>query len=134
MADVEKYNEIARKITGDQNAVYQSGLLPGDRIFKDVNGDGQVSEADKTFLGSPIPKWAYGVNFNLQYMNFDLMASLQGVAGVKIINALKFYTEGMPLPFNGKTLILDRWQQPGDVTNITREVKNFSTSANLRPS
>ena len=133
-ADVEKYNDIARKITGNQDAEYQAGLLPGDRIFKDVNGDGVVNEGDKTFLGSPIPKWSYGFNINLEYLNFDFMASLQGVAGVNIINAMKFYTEGMPLPFNGKSVILDRWQNPGDVTNITRAGQNFSTSANLRPS
>jgi hypothetical protein len=132
--DIKRYDAIAQKITGDPNAVYQDGLLPGDRIFKDVNGDGKVTEADKTFLGSPIPKWTYGASINLAYKNFDFMASLQGVAGVQILNAMKFYTDGMPLPFNGKTTILQRWQKPGDVTDITRAGQDFSTSANLRPS
>ena len=47
-ADVDKYNAIARSKTGDPNAEYQAGLLPGDRIFKDVNGDGVVTETDQT--------------------------------------------------------------------------------------
>src|SRR5690606_13712737 len=35
-SDVEQYNALAREATGDPDAVYQSGLLPGDRIFKDL--------------------------------------------------------------------------------------------------
>ena len=93
-ADIENYNTIARDATGDETVVYQQGLLPGDRIFKDLNGDNRLTDADQTFLGSPIPKWNYGVNINLGYKNFDFMASLQGAADVQIINALKYYTEG----------------------------------------
>lgn len=134
MNDVEKYNDIAKKITGDANAIYQEGLLPGDRIFKDVNGDGQITQADKTFLGSPIPKWMYGFNINLKFKQFDFMASLQGIAGVEIINAMNFYLEGFFLPFNAKTDVLNRWQKPGDITDIARVGQNPGTSANLRPS
>lgn len=133
-ADVEKYNAIARSKTQDPNAEYQSGLLPGDRIFKDVNGDGVVTEADQTFLGSPIPKFNYGLNLNLAYKNFDFMASLQGVGGVQIINAMKYYLEGVALPFNTKTTVLQRWEKPGDVTDIARAGQNYGTSANLRNS
>ncbi|MEO6844675.1 MAG: TonB-dependent receptor [Ginsengibacter sp.] len=133
-ADVEKYNEIAKNKTGDVNAIYQEGLLPGDRIFKDVNGDGQITQADRTFLGSPIPKWMYGFNINLGFKQFDFMASLQGIAGVQIINGMKFYLEGFFLPFNAKTDVLNRWQKPGDITDIARVGQNPGTSANLRPS
>jgi len=133
-ADVDKYNKMAADKTGDPNAEYQAGLLPGDRIFKDINHDGQVTEADKTFLGSPIPRWTYGGSINLAYKNFDFMASFEGVADVQLINAMKFYMEGEPLPFNGKTAVLKRWQKPGDVTDIARAGQHFSTSANLRAS
>ena len=40
--------------------------------FKDVNKDGQINADDLTFIGNPIPKIAYGVNFNASYKNFDL--------------------------------------------------------------
>lgn len=133
-ADIEKYDQIARSKTGDPNAVYQSGLLPGDRIFKDVNGDGVVNASDQTFLGSPVPKWNYGLNLNLAYKNFDLMASLQGVAGADLINGMKYYLEGVALPFNTKTTVLNRWQKPGDITDIARAGQNYGTAANLRAS
>ena len=38
------------------------------------------------------------------------------------------------LPFNAKTLVLDRWQQPGDITDIARVGQNPGTSDNLRNS
>ncbi|WP_439583430.1 SusC/RagA family TonB-linked outer membrane protein [Dyadobacter bucti] len=133
-ADVEKYNAIARQVTGDPGAVYQDGLLPGDRIFKDLDGDGKVTLTDQTFLGSPIPKLTYGVDVNLNYKNFDFMATLQGLAGVDIINGTKYYLEGVALPFNTKTTVLDRWQQPGDITDIARAGQNYGTAANLRNS
>lgn len=135
-ADIDSYNAQARKITGDPNAEYESGLLPGDRIFKDINGDGVITEADQNFIGSPIPKWNYGLNINLSYRNFDFMAALQGVAGVNIINAMDYYLTGMALPFNGKTDVLNRWKNPGDVTDIARAGQHpgVAGTGNLRPS
>jgi TonB-linked SusC/RagA family outer membrane protein len=133
-ADIEKYNALAREKSGDPNAVYQAGLLPGDRIFEDIDGDGQVTLTDQTFLGSPIPKLTYGADINLNYKSFDFMATLQGVAGVEIINGTKYYLEGVALPFNTKTTVLDRWQQPGDITDIARAGQNYGTAANLRNS
>ncbi|TKT90815.1 SusC/RagA family TonB-linked outer membrane protein [Dyadobacter frigoris] len=134
LADIEKYNAIARAKTGDATTEYQAGLLPGDRIFADVNGDGQVTEADQTFLGSPIPKVTFGMDINLNYKNFDFMASLQGTTGVDIINGTKYYLEGIALPFNTKTTVLNRWQNPGDVTDIARAGQNYGTAANNRNS
>lgn len=133
-ADVTKYNALAHAATGDETAEYQAGLLPGDRIFKDLNGDGQVNQADQTFLGSPIPKYAYGLDVNLSYKNFDLMITLQGLAGVDILNGTKYYLEGIALPFNTKTTVLNRWQKPGDITDIARAGQNYGTAANLRAS
>lgn len=31
----------------------------GDLKFKDVNGDGRITEADKTNIGSPLPKFTF---------------------------------------------------------------------------
>lgn len=119
-ADIDKYNDIARKKTGNPNAVYQNGLVPGDRIYKDVNGDGIVTDKDQTVIGSPVPKWSYGGNISLGYKGWDLMIGLQGLAGVDLVNGLNFYMKGFALPFNGKTDVLDRWQKPGDITDIAR--------------
>jgi hypothetical protein len=41
------------------------GIWYGDRMFKDLNGDGVIDSKDQTFLGSPIPKFQYGINNHL---------------------------------------------------------------------
>ena len=74
-AEVDAYNTKAIEITGNPAALYQELLKPGDILFKDLDGDGIVTEKDKTFLGSPIPKVQYGGNITLGWKNFDFMAS-----------------------------------------------------------
>lgn len=127
-AEIEKYNAIARAKTGNSSAVYQKGLAPGDRIYKDVNGDGVVTDADQTVIGNPIPKWSYGGNIGMSWKGLDLMVGIQGMAGVDLINGLNFYMKGFALPFNGKVDILHRWQKPGDVTDIARIGQHVPTN------
>ncbi len=73
------------------------GITPGNALghvmYKDLNGDGTIDENDKTYLGSPIPKFTYGYNINLNYKNFDLGIFLQGSYGGKIFNYAKVSQE-----------------------------------------
>lgn len=66
------------------------GITPdnalGNIMYKDLNGDGKIDESDKTFLGSPIPKFTYGYNLNISYKNVDLGVFFQGSYGGKIFN------------------------------------------------
>lgn len=64
---------------------------PGDMKFVDVNGDGVIDDADKTYLGSPHPAIYYGFNLNFEYAGFDLGMFFQGVFGNKIYNATRYY-------------------------------------------
>lgn len=64
---------------------------PGDMKFVDVNGDGVIDDADKTYLGSPHPSFYYGFNLNFEYAGFDLGLFFQGVYGNKIYNATRYY-------------------------------------------
>ena len=134
-AQIDALNAKARETTGEADAVYQALLLPGDLIFQDLDGDGQVTEdGDQGFLGSPMPKWTYGFNFTVNYKGFDLMATAFGLADVKVLNSVRYWSEGMTRPFNADTDVLRRWRQPGDVTDIPRAGQNVTGSLNLRPS
>jgi len=66
------------------------GITPdnalGHVMYKDLNRDGKIDESDKTYLGSPIPKFTYGYTLNFNYKNFDLGIFLQGSYGGKIFN------------------------------------------------
>jgi len=64
---------------------------PGDMKFVDVNKDGVIDDADKTFLGSPHPSLFYGLSLNCAYAGFDLSMFFQGVYGNKVYNTTKYY-------------------------------------------
>jgi len=64
------------------------GIWYGDRKFKDLNGDGVIDTKDQTFLGSPIPKFQFGINNTFTYKNFDLNIFFSGSVGNKVFNEL----------------------------------------------
>jgi TonB-linked SusC/RagA family outer membrane protein len=77
-----------------------TGIKPGDVKFKDLNDDGVIDGKDRTFVGSPIPKFTYGLTGNLQYKNVDLNFFFQGVQGNKIYSQVNMDIEGFYRPFN----------------------------------
>ncbi len=129
--EIDALNEAASSKTGEADTEYQNGLLPGDFIFKDVNGDGIVDSKDQEILGNPIPKYIYGFNAGVNYKRFDLNLVISGLAGLKLINATKYYTESITEAHNTTTALLNRWREPGDVAALPRAGQNAS---NLRPS
>jgi TonB-linked SusC/RagA family outer membrane protein len=54
-------------------------VAPGDLKYKDQNNDGIINDNDKVVLGSTIPRYTFGVNFNGSYRGLDLSFLLQGV-------------------------------------------------------
>ncbi|WP_040756145.1 SusC/RagA family TonB-linked outer membrane protein [Winogradskyella psychrotolerans] len=61
-------------------------LIPGDFIYKDQNNDGIIDDKDRVVLGSYLPTFTYGGNFNVTYKNFDLSVAVSGQTGNKILN------------------------------------------------
>lgn len=61
----------------------------GDYKFKDLNGDGIITEQDRTIIGNPQPKFQFGVTNSLSYKGFDFSLFLQGVFGNKVYNTLR---------------------------------------------
>ena len=55
----------------------------GDLIYKDQNGDGKIDGNDRVYLGSPDPKYIFGLTANLSYKNFDMSMFWQGAADVQ---------------------------------------------------
>ena len=54
-------------------------VAPGDLKYKDQNNDGIINESDRVVLGSTVPRYTFGVNFNSSYKGFDFSFLLQGV-------------------------------------------------------
>ncbi|MEV4887117.1 TonB-linked outer membrane protein, SusC/RagA family [Chitinophaga ginsengisegetis] len=133
-AEITALDQEAAKKTGVANAKFQDGLLPGDFIYKDINGDGVVNAKDQEILGNAIPKYIYGINAGVTYKNFDLNVVLSGISGLKLLNGLKLNTSIMATGHNASTDILDRWRKPGDVAALPRIGQNATGNGNLRPS
>ncbi|MDJ1491881.1 SusC/RagA family TonB-linked outer membrane protein [Cytophagaceae bacterium DM2B3-1] len=103
---------------------------PGDIRFKDINQDGQITDADRTYLGSFLPKFTYGLNFSANYKGFDLSMFFQGVQGNKIYNGTRVLTEGMIRLFNSSTTVLNAWTPENTNTDIPRAVNGDPNSNN----
>ncbi len=90
----------------DQTAIAK-GSKAGDIRYVDLDGDGKVTTKDRTYLGSSIPKYDFGLNVGAELKGIDINILLQGVAGVKgwlsEWAGLAFFQEGN----------IQRWQMEG---------------------
>jgi TonB-linked SusC/RagA family outer membrane protein len=110
------------------NLPTRGGEQPGDLRFADLNGDGQITDDDRTHIGSPIPDFFYGINLNASYRGVDLSLSFSGESGRQIFNAKEAVRFGIE---NWETKVLDRWTGPGtssSVPRITNAGHNFLAS------
>lgn len=90
----------------------------GNIVFKDINGDGNVDDNDRTIIGSSIPKFIAGLSNTVTYKNFDLDFLFQASVGNEVLNATRIETEGMNDVKNGSSSTLRRWKKPGDITDM----------------
>ncbi|NTS42321.1 TonB-dependent receptor [Flavisolibacter sp. BT320] len=75
----EQINNYTVNIDGQGNRT----LLPGDLIYKDVNGDGKINGLDERPIGygNANPNINFGLNFTLNWRGFDFAADFSGGAG-----------------------------------------------------
>ncbi len=57
--------------------------------YRDVNGDGVIDSKDRTYIGSPQPKFTGGLNVDLSYKGFGITAFFYGSYGNKMVNYVK---------------------------------------------
>ncbi len=122
----------------------QDGAAPGRFKFQDNNGvdangkltgkpDGTVDANDRKFIGSPVPKFTYGLNITAKYKRFSVEMFLYGKSGNKIINFSKWYNNFYQ-SFSGAALAsetLQSWTPElgnSAKTPIMETAANFSTN------
>jgi len=72
-------------------------LVAGDVLFVDHNGDGNIDDWDKTFIGNPNPDFFYGFSVDFNYKKFSLYLLFDGSYGNDIVNGYNLemgYAEG----------------------------------------
>ncbi|WP_324025357.1 TonB-dependent receptor [Maribacter sp. BPC-D8] len=102
----------------DNNASL-NGNLPGDVQYRDQNGDDVINDDDRTFIGSPLPDFTYGINVDMIYKQFDFSMFFQGVQGNDIFNATGYLLDGK-LDSNLSTEYLNRWTGEGTSNSVPR--------------
>jgi TonB-linked SusC/RagA family outer membrane protein len=109
----------------DANAsegTYHLGAGPGDLKFVDTNGDGMISDDDKTYIGDPIADITMGFNVGFSYKNLDFSAN----AFASIGNDMVRDYERKDLFANRGDYMLDRWQGTGTSNTVPRALSGAS--------
>ncbi|MCX6213018.1 TonB-dependent receptor [Spirosoma sp.] len=116
------------------NKTFQPNAVAGDFKYRDVNGDGALTDADKVKLGKPWPDLTYGLNMDLSYKGFDFNLLLQGITGSQLFHANKItnyqmkYYNGNGI-INGVKDILNHWT-PGSGINDQPGLKYTDANGN----
>lgn len=130
-------------------AVQTDGVNPdnGNRIFINRNDervqydalnrsfsylDGSVAPqidnyGDGRILGNSLPSYYGGVNSTMYYNNFDLLIGIIFSGGNKLHNGTRATLSDQRY-FNNGTFILDRWTEPGQITDVPKVVWGDSFS------
>lgn len=101
----------------------QAGTAPGDLKYKDLNGDGKVTNEDKTYIGNPWPDLMYGLNINLSWKGFDLNMGWLGNAGVDVFNSAKLYERSFYGDYNTTYKVYEAWSPTNRATSHPRVTK-----------
>ncbi|BAX81106.1 SusC/RagA family TonB-linked outer membrane protein [Labilibaculum antarcticum] len=78
--------------TNEKLAKYQQiqpSARMGDLVYEDNNGDGRISEQDRVYQGSGLPKYECGLNFIVDYKGFDFSMQWYAALGHEIMNGAK---------------------------------------------
>ena len=119
--------------TNSDGGLIQPDARPGDFRWTDSNGDGTITDDDKVFLGSPLPKYTYGLTLNFDFKGFDLMTFFQGAGGNKIFKGLRRLDIQNA---NYQTDALSRWHGEGTSDSYPRLTnddpnKNFTSPSDF---
>lgn len=130
-AGIFQNREEINSYTDGNGNIIQPNAVPGDFRWVDTNGDGSITDDDKQFLGSPLPKYTFGLTLNMNYKAFDFMIFTQGAAGNKIFQGLR----RLDIPnANYSTKALSRWTGEGTSNNYPRLTNNDLNGNFSKPS
>jgi TonB-linked SusC/RagA family outer membrane protein len=103
----------------------------GNAMYEDINRDGLITNADAIVIGNSQPKFIGGFTNTLSYGGFDLSVLFNFSVGNKILNLTKanLMTMGKDILSNQVREALNRWQKPGDITDVPKYEFNNTTNA-----
>lgn len=98
---------------------------PGDAQYEDINHDGNIDYKDVVYLGNGNPKFTGGFGPTLTYKgNLKITTFFSFRTGYQLVNGTRMMTSNMFGYNNQSTEVLQRWRNPGDITNVPRALYN----------
>jgi TonB-linked SusC/RagA family outer membrane protein len=76
-----------------ENYAPQPDSKPGDAKYADLNGDGKITPADRTYLGNSTPHYILGFGNDFRYKGFDLNVFFQGAFGYHLFDMNRLVLE-----------------------------------------
>lgn len=128
-----KTDEEAAKYVNEKGERLQAAAKAGDLKYVDMNGDGIISDADKTFIGSSTPDYSLGLNLSFDYKGFDFSMLFQGDFGYDIYNNWKSTLLGGFAAKNQMSDMKNRFRA-NDVTFTTAGGEKITLPANTNSS
>jgi len=109
---------IYKDATDVTNSPSYADARPGGLKFKDINGDNQITDADRKVIGSPHPDFIYSLSINAAYKNFDLSMFFYGSQGNEVYDATRYFTDFSVFSGQKSARLLDAWspQNTGSMT------------------
>ena len=107
----------------------------GDAVYEDYVKDGKITAEDRQIFGNAQPKYFGGINNTLRYKGFDFAVFFNFQFGNKIFNNNRFFHESGGTRDDRRAINknqLNRWQQPGDITDVPR-ITTLGTNYTLSP-
>ncbi len=116
------------------DGIIQEGPDAGNFKYRDIDGDGTITDLDRTFIGSPHPNFTCGVDIHLGFKNLDFGMFLYGVQGNKIYNFMRWFTDFNNFGDENRNVrVLDSWT-PENHSNSLAQYNSATAGANSRPS
>jgi hypothetical protein len=115
----------------------QSGKFVGGWKYKDISGvdgkpDGKITPDDRTFIGSPHPKFVMGLNLGATFKNFDFATFLYWKAGGEIANYTRYWTDFNTFQGNRTRRVLyESWTPENKNALLPRVTSNDATSGQV---
>jgi TonB-linked SusC/RagA family outer membrane protein len=101
-----------------ENGIDRTYFKAGDIHFADLNGDHQITEADRTFIGDPNPDLYGNIFTAVTYKHLKLDLRFNYSLGNDVYNYQRSQLEGGNRFMNQTTALIRRWQVEGQQTDI----------------
>ena len=111
-----------------------NNIQAGDVKYKDMNGDGEINEFDRTVIGGDKPTCYFGIDLGFEWKGLEVTALIQGAYNRDLYNSDRTLLEGFQVIGQSYgqayTNLLNRWTPENTGASVPRVIANTSSGYN----